>query len=325
MRKGAIAEGFDDLAHYKFLEMWQQGRCYYCDAPADRYHREHVIPVAKDGRHAAANLVLACAACNSSKRARLLWQEWIPPLAFNTPLLLPDTPAPVVSTFAASERGREDARGVLPALRAEHPGQPLFFDWEWWRRTSAVMNLLDARRGAAEVWQARRTQVVELDVETARDFFETHHVQGFGRGSVYLGLACGETLVAASAWLAHTGTVELNRLAFRGRVVGGFGKLLAAFRRDYLPSGVPLVSFVDQRYADGHSYEKLGFKNVGETAHPVYYYVGPTGMFHRRLFTRELQKSRFTVFFDELSERQNARINGHYRLFGLPQLRFLMD
>jgi len=51
--------------------------CFYCGG----HHRDspltidHIIPLAKGGRHAIGNLIPACQPCNSSKHARLL-VEW---------------------------------------------------------------------------------------------------------------------------------------------------------------------------------------------------------------------------------------------------------
>lgn len=48
------------------------GKCIYCGAKEDgegrAHHLDHVIPVSDGGRHHISNLVLACPACNSSKR-----------------------------------------------------------------------------------------------------------------------------------------------------------------------------------------------------------------------------------------------------------------
>lgn len=323
LRRGAKAEGFNDAAHYREMETWQNGRCYHCDGPFGVYHRDHLVAVDRQGRHEAANLALACQTCNITKGKKILWKEWVPPLAYASPLLLSESPL-VVSTFAASERGRPDARSVLPGLRASHPGQPIFFDWEWVHRRAAVLNMLAAREGSVRPVFARKTTVVEITTEEARAFLETHHVQGFGRGTVYLGLVAGEELLATSSWLEIKGAVELNRLAFKGRVQGGFGKLLAAFQRVYLPQGMPILSFVDPRYADGHSYSNFGFEDAGYTESPVYYYVGPAGIYHRRLFTKDALRRRFVIFDEQKSEMENARMNGYYRLFGLKQRRFLL-
>lgn len=46
----------------------QSGKCYYCKCElGKRYHRDHVIPLAKGGHHCRSNLVLACVRCNCSK------------------------------------------------------------------------------------------------------------------------------------------------------------------------------------------------------------------------------------------------------------------
>lgn len=56
----------------------QQGCCFYCSAPAD-LTIDHVIPLAKGGRHAIGNLVGACQHCNSQKGAMLLieWKRFL--------------------------------------------------------------------------------------------------------------------------------------------------------------------------------------------------------------------------------------------------------
>lgn len=50
------------------------GRCYYCRGAAQLVV-DHVIPLARGGRHAIGNVVPACEGCNASKGAALL-VEW---------------------------------------------------------------------------------------------------------------------------------------------------------------------------------------------------------------------------------------------------------
>lgn len=52
----------------------QRGRCFYCDARGDLV-MDHVVPLAKGGRHAIGNLVAACVRCNSQKSAMFV-AEW---------------------------------------------------------------------------------------------------------------------------------------------------------------------------------------------------------------------------------------------------------
>lgn len=58
------------------LEDRQRGRCFYCADGPSPLTMDHVIPIARGGRHAIGNLVLACEKCNKSKGSRLL-VEWV--------------------------------------------------------------------------------------------------------------------------------------------------------------------------------------------------------------------------------------------------------
>ncbi|WP_142459764.1 HNH endonuclease [Geodermatophilus aquaeductus] len=52
-----------------------RGCCAYCGKPSAVLHRDHVIPLARDGRHSIGNILPACPPCNASKRTSLLF-EW---------------------------------------------------------------------------------------------------------------------------------------------------------------------------------------------------------------------------------------------------------
>jgi 5-methylcytosine-specific restriction endonuclease McrA len=56
------------------LELRQGGACAYCGKVCE-LTLEHVVPLARGGRHAIGNLVMACSWCNNSKGPRLL-TEW---------------------------------------------------------------------------------------------------------------------------------------------------------------------------------------------------------------------------------------------------------
>lgn len=55
------------------------GKCAYCDKKRRKMHIDHVIPLAKGGRHSQNNLILACQSCNMSKGSKLV-SEWKPNL-----------------------------------------------------------------------------------------------------------------------------------------------------------------------------------------------------------------------------------------------------
>ena len=73
-----------DGEHYtasdvKALLEQQQGHCLYCYNRLDTYHVDHVIPLSRGGGNGKDNIALACPTCNTSKGAKLLGLEWIPP------------------------------------------------------------------------------------------------------------------------------------------------------------------------------------------------------------------------------------------------------
>ena len=61
-------------------------RCTYCDAWYRQWKNnwkssqgDHVVPLDKGGTNLMYNLVPCCLSCNSSKGAKILYEEWIPP------------------------------------------------------------------------------------------------------------------------------------------------------------------------------------------------------------------------------------------------------
>lgn len=51
--------------------------CTYCGERGGRLECDHIVPVAKGGRHESSNLTTACRACNRAKRDKLI-SEWSP-------------------------------------------------------------------------------------------------------------------------------------------------------------------------------------------------------------------------------------------------------
>lgn len=73
-RKRAEAAGVAHVPYSRtgILRRWEH-RCAYCDARAT--HMDHITPISKGGDDVEANMLPACADCNLSKGAKLLW-EW---------------------------------------------------------------------------------------------------------------------------------------------------------------------------------------------------------------------------------------------------------
>lgn len=333
LRRGAKLEGFDEIKHKNHLHQWQMDRCYHCNILLDKNHVDHYVPVVKKGPHSASNLVLSCPTCNVSKNDRIVGVDWYPSPIRSQQFDYEDEAfsklcdghhnIKLLSTFMISERNCKNASTIVRDVKNEDASNIILFDHEWYNRQEAVTYFVQDKLGKSKKLGARKTELVEVDTDDAREFFERYHLQGFGPGYLYLGLEKDGELVGCSSWSMQGANIELNRMAFKGRVAGGFSKMLKGLLRHETYADQPIFSFVDPRYAVGNSYEKVGFKYVGEASASVYYYVNGAGMYHRRSFMKQGMK-KFLPFFDEsLTENQNAQANGYYRVYGLKQKKYV--
>jgi 5-methylcytosine-specific restriction endonuclease McrA len=76
-RKGLIVS-YDPIPDADLKALYEKTNCSYCGKETKREDRtiDHVVPLAKGGPHAIANLAMACFSCNSSKQDKDL-QEWV--------------------------------------------------------------------------------------------------------------------------------------------------------------------------------------------------------------------------------------------------------
>ena len=69
-----------ERVRYQALLARRDGRlCFYCKLPLDgSEHVDHKVPIAKGGKHAMENFVLACMPCNQEKHAKDIdeYREW---------------------------------------------------------------------------------------------------------------------------------------------------------------------------------------------------------------------------------------------------------
>ena len=151
------------------------------------------------------------------------------------------------------------------------------FDFEWLERRPAVENRLRALFGAAERVAARDCQLRAVDPAEVRPFLKEHHTQGAARATIVYALYVDGGVVAVMTFAPSRYSAlgwELLRYASRGRVQGGFSRLLKAFLREQKPEQI--ISYCDLRWGDGAVYAASGFSLDGVTA-PDYWYVTSNG------------------------------------------------
>ena len=153
--------------------------------------------------------------------------------------------------------------------------RPIHIDEDrWLRHPSLLLNRIAAVAGQAHRIYARDTVASRIDKHVALSFQEEHHLQVALPGKYRFGLFHRGDLVAVAVFSGGRAmrdrdsgyrSFELLRFCHKqGRhVVGGFTKLLEAFRTVFLPADI--MTYADKDWSDGHSYEATGFRRAGET------------------------------------------------------------
>ncbi len=344
-------EGEVDGAHLQHLYRWQERYCYFCNvklSSADSQESsaitiEHLIPVDKEigGTNNNYNIVRTCRKCNFSRQRKLFFKDWLPkeverprdhflsPYTKDVRKFLEENglnshceDAVILSSFWGSERYNSD-KYFLQKMKEETPSRLFFWDFEWEEKSPVIKNMLMAKFGNTVSIGARQYTVYGMDAEDAGDFLNQYHLKGSSVGSVNLALVDSEnTIGAVATFKEFNDRWELARLAFKDRIQGGTSKLMNHFMENF-SNGKPLYTFVDPRHGGGLSYLKSGFVELPDTESVSYGYISPTGFVSRHLMMKHRMSERLDWFDETLSEQENARINGWFRLFSLKQKKYV--
>lgn len=199
------------------------------------------------------------------------------------------------------------------------------FEDEWAFRNSQVKSLLAMRCGRhSSKLAARKCQVVDIDNDTAKEFYNANHIQGWNRSAKHKGLMHDNNLVALMTVTqaiaqrgvkAGEGVYELARFATCTQVVGGASKLLSAWVKELRPKSI--VSYSDNRLFQGGTYKALGFSEVAQVP-PSYTYWNTSAKV--RVHKANFKKSNLTAKLGEgynpkLTERQNCEAAGYFQIY----------
>ena len=163
---------------------------------------------------------------------------------------------------------------------------------------------------------ARKLEIREVASQVACDFLESNHLMGSYRSSRHLGLFTSEgVLVQLFSYQLKKNQTEMDcsRICSlkNHSIVGGLSKLLKHALKKH-PSVKKVVSFVDLRYADGHSLKKLGFKHTQTTLG----WGWTDGIeWYNRLQCKADRKQ-------GLTENEHASLKGWYRIYDAGQAKF---
>jgi|TARA_Y100000310_G_C20690071_1_gene821665 hypothetical protein len=193
------------------------------------------------------------------------------------------------------------------------------FENHWHNRKPQILNFIKSILGKNHVKIHGRKCVITND--NAKDFINTNHIQGYGKGTIrYFNLVHKEEIVASlTASGHHRQNVEgnpiiLNRLCFKDdyNVQGGSSKLFKAFKEWSQTEGYDrILSWSDSCWTEGRVYEVLGFDLTQEYG-PDYFYWDTNSDCY---VSKQSQRKRNTNCPADMTEREWAMQRGLYRIW----------
>lgn len=160
---------------------------------------------------------------------------------------------------------------------------------------------------------ARMCKIKQVSAHDARRFFNENHLMGYIAAPTY-GLYYDDQLVVAISIKTKKQGIDIARLCSKlnTSITGGLSKLLSHAIKIYNPQFIQ--SYVDFRYATGHSYVKLNFKleNVS---------LGFCWTDFQQAFNR--LRCRANMDYRGLSEKQYAKELGWAKIYDAGQAKYV--
>ena len=103
------------------------------------------------------------------------------------------------------------------------------------------------------------------------------------------------------------------------RVIGGAGKLLKYFERNYNPKSI--ITYADRSYSQGNMYKQLGF-NLQNISEPNYCYLNHDLILSRYQCQKSKLKNILKNFNPDLTQSENMQLNGFSTLYDCGNLIF---
>ena len=194
-------------------------------------------------------------------------------------------------------------------------------DWCDPVKRGIILNKLSYMVGAGERVYARKCSVIQLSNDAFVDFCSKHHIQGGLNSSLSYGLLYKGELVAVMGFKVVKGIHHLTRMASSMSVVGGASKLLSHFMKNN--QWTEIETFASLDYSHGGVYHNLGFTQDGITP-PNYWYVINKVRQSRQKFMKHKLKNKLKVYDETLTEHENMRLNGLYRVYDAGSISFSM-
>lgn len=197
----------------------------------------------------------------------------------------------------------------------ENAGYQLFHifehdDIEIWK------SMIDAKLGNAKTIYARNCNVEKIENTKAKAFCDINHLQGGINSKYNFGLFYENKLVAVMTF----GKSRYNKQAVwellrfcqlkNHRIIGGAGKLLAAFRKENSGS---IISYANRRWSNGNLYKALGFSFVKYTV-PGFVYT-KNSMVYSRISLQKHKLTNMASYNSQYTADKILSLEGYTKLY----------
>lgn len=163
---------------------------------------------------------------------------------------------------------------------------------------------------------ARKCEIRPVDNKRAQHFLKDNHLMGEYRSAKYIGLFLQDQLISLLGYKKNKDALEISRFCnlLNHNVSGGLSKLLRYIEKEESPQSI--ISWVDLRYGNGHSLEKIGFKKTKET-------LGWRWTDCKNTFNR--LKCRANMDSRNLTQKQHAEELGWVKIYDAGQALFVKE
>ena len=192
------------------------------------------------------------------------------------------------------------------------------FEDEWIHKKEIVKSRLKHKLslGSSNKIYARKCVVSEIDSKTARDFVDTHHIQGYINSKYKMGLFHNDELVAVMCFSksnvskGNSKGLELTRFCVHKEksVVGSAGKLFKYFITNYPYDEV--FSYSDLRWNTGNVYKQIGM-TFDKFTGINYWYTDTKAVTRKHRYTLRKNQSDDQT----LTEWANRKLQGYDRIW----------
>jgi len=208
--------------------------------------------------------------------------------------------------------------GIASGIRIIH-----IWATEWTDKPLIVQSMIRNMLGLNQrSIYARKCIIKEIDSKTKNQFLNENHLQGKDNSKYKFGAYFGDELVAVmtfgSRQISKVTKFELIRYCSKlnTNVIGIASKLFKRFIDTYDIDEV--FTYADNRWSIGGLYANLGF-SFQHTSACSYYYFKNRKLYHRTSFQKHKLKGKLINFDPELTEKDNMKNNGYYRVWDCGQ------